>query len=68
MPEPLRTIHYPAMSNMIAFSLSPTLRDFITFAATSSVLLYAAFSLFRVGSRSHDLPPGSANQNLSERY
>ena len=53
------------MSSMIAFSLSPTLRDFFTFAAASSVLLYAVFSLFRVGRRSHGLPPGSSNQNLT---
>ena len=50
---------------MLASSLSPVLRDFITFAVTSSVLLYAAFSLFRVGRRSHGLPPGSSHQNLT---
>ena len=50
---------------MLASSLSPVLRDFITFAVTSSVLLYAAFSLFRVGRRSHGLPPGNLNQNLA---
>ena len=65
MPEPLRATHYPAKSNMIASSVSPILRDFITFAATSSILLYAVFSLFRVGRRSHGLPPGSSNQNLT---
>ena len=65
MPEPLRTTRYPAKSNMIASSLSPVLRDFITFAAASSVLLYAVFSLFRVGRRSYGLPPGSSNQNLT---
>ena len=48
----------------MAISLSPTLRDFIAFAATSSVLLYTLFSLFRVGRRSHGLPPGNSNQNL----
>lgn len=50
---------------MIACSLSPTLRDFITFAATSSALLYAVFSIFRVGRRSHGLPPGISYQNLT---
>lgn len=65
MLEPLRTTHYPTMSNISAFLLSPTLRDFVTFAATSSALLYAVFSFFRVGRRSHGLPPGSSNQNLT---
>lgn len=55
------------MSNMITFLLSPTLRDLIAFAATSSVLLYTLFSLFRVGRRSHGLPPGDSNPNLTLR-
>ncbi len=55
------------MSNMIAFSLSPTMRDLIAFAATSSVLLYTLFSLFRVGRRGHGLPPGDSDSNLALR-
>ena len=50
---------------MIASSLSPTLRDLIAFAATSSVLLYTLFSLFRVGRRSHGLPPGNSDHGLT---
>lgn len=53
------------MPNMIAFALSPTLRDFIVLAATSSLLLYTLVSLFCVGRRSHGLPPGRSNQNLT---
>lgn len=49
----------------MAFSPFATLRDLIIFAATSSVLLYTLFSLFRVGRRSHGLPPGNSNQNLT---
>lgn len=52
---------------MLASSLSPTLRDIIAFAATSSILLYTLFSLFRVGRRSHGLPPGDSNPNLTLR-
>lgn len=52
---------------MIASSLSPTLRDLIAIAATSSVLLYTLFSLFRVGRRSHGLPPGDSNPHLTLR-
>ena len=63
--SPCITTFHPNLSNMIAFSLSPSLRDFITFAATSSVLLYTLFSLFRVGRRSHGLPPGNSNQKLT---
>lgn len=55
------------MSNMIAFGLFPTLRDFIAFATTSSVLLYSLISLFFVGRRSHGLPPGRPNQNPALR-
>ena len=66
MPEPLHIAHY-SDSNMLASTLSPVLRDFITFAVTSSVLLYAVFSLFRVGRRSHGLPPGSLYLILASR-
>lgn len=52
---------------MIAFALSPTLRYLIAFAATSSVLLYTIFSLFRVGRRSYGLPPGNSYPDLALR-
>ena len=53
------------MLNTVAYSLSPTLRELIAFAATSSVLLLALFSLFRAGRRSNGLPPGKSYESLT---